>query len=258
MPPAPAIPLDALRLGMALWRGRTPRLVAPLPGDGGRVVDLSAMEAARLHRLGEGAPEALAEALVPPDLGRLLAAGTRGLARARQALAYAHKWHLRGDLPETLAPRLGQVYCQPCLAQPRRIFDGEGRRLALSVAGPGAALGAQPQPTLAALGSWGGRPAGFCLALMEPGRLILGAWMTVSPTWEGRLLVRAEGHQRSAPLDAWSGLALGELSAGDLVVLPPPRLRRMPDLEAGALRVICPWETLELRVEGPLDHPVVQ
>lgn len=255
---ASTIPPDTPRLGMAEWEGRNPRLVAPLPGDPARVVDLSAMEAARLRRLGEGAPEGLAQALVPSELGALLAAGPRGLVRARQALAYAAKWHRRGDLPEALAPTRDAVEFLPCLARPRRVFDWEGRRLKVAVAGPGAILTTHPQPTLAALGWGGGQPAGFCLALPEPDRLILGAWLTVGPIQEGRLLLRAGGHQRSAPLDAWAGLGVEALAAGEVVLLPPPRLRRMPELGVGPVEVACPWEDLDLRVEGPLGHPLLQ
>lgn len=255
---APALdPLQPLRLGMAKLPGGTLRLVAALPGVP-RVVDLSAAEGARLRRLGEGEPDLLAAAMVPPDLGAVLAAGPRALARARQAMAYAMKWHRRGDLPESLAPGLDRVALQPCLARPRRVFTGDGRRLKAPVSGPGATLTAQPQPTLAALGMFGGRPGGFCLALAEADRLILGAWAVVDPVWEGRLLLRMGSHQRSAPLDAWSGLVLGEVAPGDVVLLPPPRLRRMPDAGPGQVVVGCPWETLVLGAEGPLDHPLVQ
>lgn len=258
MSAAAAILTEGLRLGMASWRGGPSRLVAPLPGGDSRVVDLSGVEAARLRRLGEGQPEGLAAALVPPDLGGVLAAGPRGLARVRQALAYAVKWHRRGDLPEALAPLQDQVAFQPCLARPRQVFGWDGRRLEVVVAGPGAVLDSHPQPTLAALGMADGRPGAFCLALPEAGRVILGAWAIVDPPWEGRLLVRLGAHQRSAPLDGWVGLALGPLAPGDLVLLPAPRLRRMPDPQGGGAVVVCPWETLRLRVEGPLDHPLVQ
>lgn len=254
-PPHPAMPF---RLGMAKLPGGLLRLVAPLPGEGQRVVDLSSVEAARLRRLGEGEPDLLAAALVPPDLGAVLAGGPRALARARQALAYAVKWHRRGDLPGTLAPGMEQVVFQPCLARPRRVFDGDGRRRKGSIGGPGATLAAHPQPTLAVLGMAGGRPGGFCLALPEPDRLMLGAWMAVDPDWTGRLSLRMTAHQRSAPLEAWAGLAVGELAPGDLVLLPPPRLRRVPDAGPGPVEVACPWDRLVLRVEGPLDHPLVQ
>lgn len=253
--PDPAVPL---RLGMAKLPGGLLRLVAPLPGDGLRVVDLSSVEAARLRRLGEGEPDLVAAALVPPDLGAVLAGGPRALARTRQALAYAVKWHRRGDLPETLAPALDQVALQPCLARPRRVFDGDGRRRKVAIGGPGATLAIHPQPTLAVLGMAGGRPGGFCLALPEPDRLMLGAWMAVDPAWHGRLCLRMAAHQRSAPLDAWAGLGIGSLASGDVVLLPPPRLRRMPEPGAGPVEVACPWETLMLRVEGPLEHPLVQ
>lgn len=257
LPPPPDAVLP-LRLGMARLPGGHLRLVAPLPGDDRRVADLSSLEEARLRRLGEGAPGALAAALVPPDLGALLAGGPRALARARQALAYGLKWQRRGDLPESLAPGLDQAELQPCLARPQRVYGWEGRRMKTMAAGPGAALAAHPQPTFAALGMAGGRPGGFCLALPEAGRLILGAWMAVDPAWEGRLVLRVKAHQRSAPLDAWAGLAVGALAPGELALLPPPRLRRMPDSGPGRVVVACPWETLVLRVEGPLDHPMLQ
>lgn len=247
-----------LRLGMARLSGGAARLVAPLPGDEDRLVDLCSMEAARLRRLGEGAPEVLAAALVPPNLGAVLAGGPRAMARARQALAYAAKWHRRGDLPARLAPPASQAELLPCLGRPERILGWDGRRMKAQVDGPGATLTAHPQPTLAAVGMAGGGPAGFCLALPETGRLILGAWVVQDPAWQGRMILRLGAHQRSAPLDAWAGLGIGELGPGDVVLLPPPRLRRFPDPEPGPAEVVWPWEALRLRVEGHLDHPTVQ
>ena len=70
-------------LGTASWtEGAAERraLVAPLPS--GRLADLHRIEQLRLKKLGEGDPERLAEAMVPPSLRRILEGGARALARA--------------------------------------------------------------------------------------------------------------------------------------------------------------------------------
>ena len=113
-----------MRLAEARRRNGSPFLIAPLPSDASRLVDLTALEAIRLAKLGEGDPEALARALVPPSLDALLASGPRGLARARQTLAYAQKWENRGILPEELA----STRWSPKLTPPPGFLTLDGRR----------------------------------------------------------------------------------------------------------------------------------
>ena len=116
-----------LRLGTAVLGGAEPQrqiLVAALPSDSNRVVDLNRMERARQAKLGEGRPDRLADAHAPTSLREVLEAGPRALQRLRQTLAYAEKWHRRGDLPETLAPRLAEIRLLACLPRPSLLRRG--------------------------------------------------------------------------------------------------------------------------------------
>ena len=249
-----------LALGTAAWdEGPTTRraLVARLAS--GRLADLNRIEAFRLRKLGEGDSERLAEALVPPSLRRVLDGGPRALARVRQALAYAEKWDRRGTLPEFLAPPASAVTLGPCLPRPAVLRRLDGSQLdRLSVRGPDAELSAAPNPTMAAVGQAGGTPAGFCLALEEAGSLILGAWLT--DTWPGGSLeLRAGGTRRSVSLRAWEGLELPPLRAGELLLLPPPKLKPFSGLLGGAeVRLSTGFEQLVLRLSPEGLHPTVQ
>lgn len=247
-------------LGTAAWTegaGERRALVARLPS--GRLADLNRLEAVRLRKLGEGEPERLAEALAPPSLRRILEGGPRALARLRQTLAYAEKWDRRGTLPGALAPEPDAVRLLPCLPRPTRLRRADGSCLdRLRVAGPGAILTGPVQPTLAALGTFGGRAAGFCLALEEAGGAVLGAWMV--PDWpEGGLELRAGAHRRRIPFSAWEGLVLPDLHPGEALLLPPPRLKPLPDLEAGAaVTLAAAFETLVLAQGEETLHGTVQ
>lgn len=235
-------------------------LAASLPGDPTRVVDLGRVEEARLRRLGEGRPEGLARVLVPSRLGDALEAGPRVWVRVRQALAYADKWHRRGDLPEALAPSLRSLEAGPCLPEPSGLRRWDGQVLDLAhLRGPGAALEAFPQATLAAVGQHGGRPAGFCLALIGGTGVVLGTWLESEPDWDGALELRIGRLQRRAPLSAWEGLALGPLAPGEVVLLPPPRLRPLPPrCEAPELELRGPFDRLRVSLGVGLPHPTVQ
>ncbi|NTW84758.1 MAG: hypothetical protein HGB30_01185 [Holophagaceae bacterium] len=247
-------------LGTATWdEGPAVRraLVARL--DSGRLADLSRIEALRLRKLGEGDPDRLAEVLVPASLRRLLDGGPRALARVRQTVAYAEKWDRRGTLPEFLAPMASAVALGPCLPRPAALRRMEGSHLdRFGVQGPGAELTAPPQPSMAAVGLAGGAIGGFCLALEEAGSLILGAWLT--ETWPaGSLELRSGGLRRSAPLKAWEGLDLPPLRAGEVLLLPPPKLKPLHGLVAGA--EVClgaGFEQLVLRLGPEGVHPTVQ
>lgn len=255
--------LIPLRLGTALL-GAAPSqrqtLVAALPSDPDRVVDLNGMEEARQAKLGEGRPERLAGILAPVSLREVLEAGPRALQRLRQTVAYAEKWQRRGDLPQALAPRLTEIQLLPCLPRPSLLRRGDGTHLdRLAVRGPGAALHCLPQPTLAALGQHGGQPAGFCLAVEDIQGAVLGAWLEVDFVWTGHLAMRAAGRQRSAPLEAWEGLELPRLRPGEVVLLPPPRLKVLPEMLPGAAFTLqAGAETLHLSLAQELLHPTVQ
>ena len=112
--------------------------------------------------------------------------------------------------------------------------------------------------SLAAVGMAGGAIAGFCLALEEGGSAVLGAWMTDEwPT--GSLELRAGATRRTAPLKAWEGLELPSLHAGEVLLLPPPRLKPLPDLVAGAeVRLSAGFDQLILRLGPEGVHPTVQ
>lgn len=243
-------------LGTAAWtEGPRERraLVARLAS--GRVVDLNRIEAIRLGKLGEGDPEGLAAALVPPSLRRVLEGGPRALARARQAVAYAEKWDRRGTLPEALCPAATLL---PCLPRPLVLRRADGAVLdRLSLRGPGALLAAPPQPTLAVLGQAGGTPAGYALVL-EAGGVLLGAWMT--DTWPGGSLeLRVGATRRSTPCRIWEGLDLPLLHPGEVRLLPPPRLKLLPDLLPGVeARLSASFDTLSARLDPEGTHPTVQ
>jgi len=247
-------------LGTAVWaEGPVERraLVARLAS--GRLADLNRIEAIRLRKLGEGEPERLAEVLVPASLRRLLEGGPRALARARQTVAYAEKWDRRGSLPDALALGLNNVALLACLPRPaalRRLVGPSLDRLA--VKGPGAELVDPTQPGLAAVGLAGGGMAGYCLALEDAGSAALGAWMTDEwPT--GQLELKVGTARRSAPLKAWEGLELPLLQAGEVMLLPPPKLKAFPELQAGTeVRLNAGFDQLVLRLGPEGVHPTVQ
>lgn len=247
-------------LGTAVWSegpGERRALVARLAS--GRLADLNRIEVVRLRKLGEGEPERLAEALVPASLRRLLEGGPRALARARQTWAYAEKWDRRATLPATLAPSPEAVELLPCLPRPTALRRLDGLWLdRLAVRGSGAELTAPPQPGLAALGLAGGGMAGYCLALEEAGGAVLGAWLTDEwPT--GQLELKVGAARRTAPLKAWEGLELPLLRAGEVMLLPPPRLKPFSELVGGAeVRLSAGFDQLVLRLGPEGVHPTVQ
>lgn len=247
-------------LGTAIWaEGPVERraLVARLVS--GRMADLNRIEAIRLRKLGEGDPERMADALVPASLRRVMEGGPRALARVRQTVAYAEKWDRRGTLPETLAPMDSKVDLGPCLPQPAALRRMDGQALdRFDVRGPGAELSSPPQPGLAAVGLAGGGIAGFCLALEEAGSAVLGAWMVDAwPT--GHLELKAGAARRSVPLKAWEGLELPSLRAGEVLLLPPPRLKPLPELPIGSeVRLSAGFDQLVLRLGPEGVHVTVQ
>ena len=244
------------KLGTATWiEGATERraLVAPLPSDPSRLVDLHRVEQVRLAKLGEGRAQALADALVPPSLRHVLEGGSRALQRLRQTLGYAEKWVRRGDLPEFLALPQTAVRMLPCLPRPAILRRGDGTHLdRLAVQGPGGTLGVLPQPTLAVVGSHRGMGAtAWCLALEDTVGAVLGAWMVLECPQEGSTELRCGSHYRHIPLDTWAGLDVPELRPAEVMILPAPRLRPIPGLVAGSeFSIIAPFDTLSLRL-GP-------
>jgi hypothetical protein len=247
-------------LGTAVWpEGPASRraLVARLAS--GRVADLNRLEAIRLRKLGEGLPETLADQLVPASLRRALEGGARALARIRQTVRYAEKWDRRGTLPEALAPALASVQLLACLPRPAALRRLDGQLLdRLSVKGPGSELRSLPLPSLAAVGMAGGAVAGFCLCLEDGGETALGGWLADEwPT--GSLELRVGAARRSAPLKAWEGLALPPLHAGEVLLLPAPKLKPIPELLAGAeVRLSAGFEQMVLWLGPDGMHPTVQ
>ncbi len=255
-----------MRLGTAqrVEEGRERRFLAsPLPADPGRLVDLQGVEAERLRKLGEGEPEALAQALLPASLRRLLEAGPRGLQRARQALAYAEKWARRGNLPPSLAPSVEDLKLLPCLPRPSSLRlpeGGYGDRLGLR--GPGARLpwtaGASWRASLAVFGQAGGRPAGFALVLEAGSAAVLGAWMHTDIRLEGELELEARSGARRAPLAAWADLELPPLRPGEVQLLPFPIWEPLPLLPGDRARLETPFDSLDARVDREGTHPTLQ
>lgn len=234
--------------------GDAPRLVAPLAGNPERLVDLTAVEALRLAKLGEGAPEALARALVPPTLAAVLASGQRGVVRARQALAYAEKWARRSGLPEELTvPPEGLER-----ALPERLRTFEGRRLDPSaLLGPRQSLPGRPQATLALVGTGTAAFPGLRLVLLGEGRLRLSPWIAFEGG--GPLQLAVGGHRRRVNPEAWEGLETPPLEAGEHLLLPPPKLRPWPSLPKGA-PIDLRWgeDRLQGLLARSLDHPTLQ
>ena len=252
-----------MRLGTVLWKeGLAERqvLVASLPADPGRVVDLNRMERMRLAKLGEGRPEAMADALVPAALDRLLEGGPRALHRARQTLRYAEKWEGRGGLPVSLAPPLAQVRFLPCLPRPLGLRRWDGTELdPLKVQGPQGTLDQMPVPTLALLGLYGGQPAGCCLAMDDARGVVLGGWLELDMDWEGELELQVGVQRRRVPLDGWRGLALPALRPCEVLLAPPPTLGlgQLPD-GLREIRLGASFDTLTLGLGEHLLHPTLQ
>ena len=231
-------------------------LVARLPD--GRVVDLNRIEQARLRKLGEGQPEALADALVPPSLRRLLEGGPRALQRARQTLVYAEKWNQRGDLPLWLAPMGNTAALLPCIPRPSQLRRADGiHRDRFQVKGPGARISSQPQVMLAVVGGFGDL-RGYCLAAEDAEATVLGGWMAFELP-AGHVELRAAHHRRNVALDAWEHLDLPPLRPGEVMLLPPSRLKPFPALEPGArFNLSWPIEEMELILGENLPHPTLQ
>jgi len=251
-----------MKLGTAVWsEGASERtaLVAELPSDPGRVVDLNRLEHLRLAKLGEGWAESLAAATVPPALRQLLEGGPRAIQRARQALAYAEKWHKRGGLPEALAPRADTVRMLACLPRPLALRRWDGTPLdRLAVQGPGGTLGGLPTPTLALVGLHGNQPAGCCLALEHPHGVLLGAWLELDLDWDGSLELILGGQHRRLPLDAWRGLSLPALRPAEVLLAPPPHLRLGQGGPGMEIRFVSAFETVTLRLAEAGMHPTMQ
>lgn len=235
-------------------------MVAPLASDPSRVVDLNRAERVRLGKLGEGAPETLADALVPASLRQVLEAGPRALQRVRQTLAYAEKWHRRGDLPETIAPFQASVRMLPCLPRPVALRRMDGTVLdRLALQGPGGTLGVAPQPTLALVGIYRSAEPAWCLALEDAQGAVLGTWLVMEDPREGMLELRCGTHHRRLPLDAWSDWELPVPRAAEVLVLPSPRVRTLPGLIPGAdFTLAAPFDALCLKLGAEIPHQTVQ
>jgi hypothetical protein len=189
----------------------------------------------------------------------LLEGGPRAIHRARQVVAYAEKWHGRGGLPESLAPRADQVRMLACLPRPLAVRRWDGSVLdRLALQGPSGTPSGRLLPTLALVGLHGDRPAGCCLALEHAQGVLLGAWLELDLDWDGALEWRLGGQRRRLPLDAWRGLTLPALRPAEVLLAPPPRLR-FADGEAGmAIQFVSAFETLSLQLADTGVHPTMQ
>ena len=251
-----------MRLGTAVWsEGASERtaLVAELPSDPGRLVDLNRLEHLRLAKLGEGWAERMAAAMVPPSLRQLLEGGPRAIQRARQVLAYAEKWHKRGGLPESLAPLAGSARMLACVPRPLALRRWDGSSLdRLAVQGPGGTLASLPAPTLALVGLFGEAPAGCCLALEHARGVVLGAWLELDLDWEGALELTLAGQHRRLPLDAWSGLTPPPLRPAEVLLAPAAHLRLGQGEPGQEVRLVSAFETLAARLAEGEVHATVQ
>ena len=247
-------------LGTAVWaEGPVERraLVARLVS--GRLADVNRIEAVRLRKLGEGDPERLADALVPASLRRVLEGGVRALARVKQTVAYAEKWDRRGTLPEFLAPSMDSVRQLPCLPRPALLRGSDGNYLdRFRVLGPGAEVQGNPSATLAVVGAHGGRPFGFCLATLHDGGVVLGGWLM--PEWpKGEVLLKTGIVRRHLPFSAWEGIELPDLRTGEVLLLPLPHLKPLPNMVPGAEFILeAPFEELRMRLGPDAVHGSIQ
>jgi hypothetical protein len=251
-------------IGTAQWsEGNLTRVavVSPLPSDPRRLVDLNQVERVRLAKMGEGRAEALAEVLVPSDLRRILESGSRSINRLRQTLVYAEKWHAKSSLPDSVAPQMESVRLLPCLPKPASLRRFDGTYLdRMSVRGPGSAVRGTLVPTLALLGHHPGRPAGICIAAEDNKGAVLGAWMSVETVFEDTLILRCQGvDPQEADLSIWQDLEIPTISAGELLLMPPPAWKTIPSLAPGTrLEIVSAFETLCLKTENEALHPTVQ
>jgi hypothetical protein len=270
--------LHGFSLGTAAWQdGYRERraLVARLHGGAGRVVDLNRIERARLAKLGEGRPDALADALVPPSLRQLLESGPLGLQRAAQALRYAEKWASGGargatpeakggmpgmpGMPDAIAPPAGSYALMACLPRPLAVKACDGRPMdRLCVQGPGATLPALSGPTVAIVGGADGGAAGCCIAAESPRGPVLGAWLHVGPLPGGEMAVEAGGGRSAAPMSAWADLAPPPLLPGEVLFLPAPMLRLPVAAPGGGVVIETPFDRLEIEYGPEPVHPVIQ
>jgi hypothetical protein len=252
-----------IKFGTAVWSdGAFERraLVAPLPGGAGRVVDLNRVERVRLAKLGEGRPEALADALVPSSLRLLLESGPKGLQRAARALSYAEKWQQKKGIPQMLAPQRGTYKLLSCLPRPLAVRASQGHFLdRLNIFGPGAALAAISEPTIAIVGSTEDNYAGFCIAATSPIGPGLGAWLCIGQLGGGDLSVEIGMNNYTAPTDIWSDLILPKLRPAEVFLLPPPMLR-LPNNVSQEDKIIIGtfFERLEINYEHEPVHPILQ
>jgi len=249
-------------LGTAVWQdGYMERraLVARLHGGDGRVADLNRFERVRQARLGEGRPDAMADALVPPSLRQLLETGKLGLQRAEQAFQYAEKWRKKGGIPDALAPVAGSYALLPCLPRPVSIRASDGRPLdRLRVRGHGSTIPALSEPTVAIVGGAKGEVAGCCIAAESQSGPVLGTWLHIGPLPEGELAIETSGHRSAAPLDTWTGLVLPALMPGEVFLLPAPKLRLPRPVPGARLVIQTPFDRLEIEYGPEPVHPVLQ
>jgi hypothetical protein len=254
---------QGFKLGTAVWRdGSTERraMVAPLPGDPGRVVDLNRIERIRLAKLGEGRPETLADALVPSSLRLLLESGPRGLQRAAQTLIYAEKWHQKSGLPDHLARRAGSYRTLPCLPRPLTIRTSNGQFLdRANVRGPFASLPAISDPTIAIVGSTEEQYAGCCIAACSPIGPRLGAWLRVGQLQQEDISIEIGANRYTADTRMWEDLIPPRLNPAEVFFLPPPMLR-LPNIVSPDDKIIIEtsFERLEIGYETEPVHPMVQ
>jgi hypothetical protein len=214
----------------------------------------------RLAKLGEGRPEALADALVPSSLRQLLESGPRGLQRAAQALSYADKWHQKKGIPEKLAPMCGSYRLLPCLPRPLAVRASQGHFLdRLNIFGPRAALPAISDPTIAIVGSTEDKYAGCCIAATSPMGPVLGAWLCIGQLETGDFSVEIGVNNYTTSTDIWADLIPPKLRPSEVFLLPPPMLR-LPNNVSSEDKIIIEtfFERLEINYEHEPVHPMLQ
>jgi hypothetical protein len=129
----------------------------------------------------------------------------------------------------------------------------------LSIFGPGAALPAISEPTIAIVGSTEDQYAGFCIAAASPIGPVLGAWLCMGQLGAGDFSVEIGMNNYTSPTDIWADLILPKLRPAEVFLLPPPMLR-LPNNVSSEDKIIIGtfFERLEINYEHEPVHPILQ
>jgi hypothetical protein len=99
----------------------------------------------------------------------------------------------------------------------------------------------------------------WCLALEDGPGAVLGRWLTLEDPRGESIELRCGSHYRRLPQEAWSDWELPIPRAGEVVILPSPRLRALPSLVPGSdFSITTAFDTLILKLGNEIPHQTVQ